>query len=264
MRDEAGLRVAIVDDEPPARKVVRSALERDPTVEIVAECGDGEEAVEAILGLRPDVVFLDVQMPGLDGFDVIEQVGFDEMPAVVFVTAYDRYSLRAFEVHALDYVLKPFEPARLRNALRHVRKHIGGGEARENLATLLGELRAGAERADVAPGNVGPARRFMVKKARDRFTFIAAEDIDWIGAQRNYVQLHVAGEMHLFPSTLKDMLHRLDPSMFVQIHRSTIVNLDRVREVQPWFSGDYVAILEDGHQLRVSRNYRDNLLRPTS
>jgi len=264
MTDDAHpIRAVIVDDEPLARDCVRIALEGHPEVEIVAECVNGEEAIAAIRDLRPDLVFLDVQMPGLDGFDVIEEVGVEAMPVVVFVTAYDEHALKAFEIHAVDYVLKPFDDARFADSVRHACERIRQADADALASRLHGVLRElpGPLRHDGEVG--GWARRIMVRE-RDRIRFVPVDDIDWLEGAGNYVRIHAAGDSHLVRATLTGLAERLDPARFVRIHRSTVVNLDRIREVQPWAGGDYVAILHDGETLKVSRGYREELLRPLS
>ena len=267
------VRVAIVDDEPPARGRMRTALSRMAEVEIVAECGDGVEAAEMILGLRPDLVLLDVQMPGLDGFGVVDRIGPAAMPAVVFVTAYDQFALKAFEVHALDYVLKPFDRGRLQEAVIRVVEHIRTrrvGEAGARLAALLAALLAdlqppaanrGTPRMPALRAAANYAARILVREG-EGLGFVETERVDWLEAAGNYVRLHVGAKAHLVRATLSGILESLDPARFVRIHRSTIVNLDRVREIQPWVGGDYLVILKDGRQLRVSRNFRDDLLKP--
>jgi two-component system LytT family response regulator len=251
------VRTLIVDDEPLARDCVRLALAGED-VTVVGECGDGDGAVAAIRRLAPDLVFLDVQMPGLDGFDVVARVGPARMPPVVFVTAYDEHALRAFQVHALDYVLKPFDDERLRQALAHARRFVDldGATLARRLAALLAEH----------PGEPGAPRHFVTRftvKRDDRIQFVPAAEVDWFEAAGNRVVLHVGEHTFAIRATLRSVLEGLDPASFARIHRSTIVNVDRIREVQPWFGGDYVAILRDGRKLRVSRNYRDDLLRPT-
>lgn len=248
------LRVIIVDDEPLARDCVRLALQNEPGVEVVAECRDGESAVTAIRAQAPDLVFLDVQMPGLDGFDVIAEVGPEAMPAVIFVTAYDDHALRAFEVHALDYLLKPFDDARFAAAWGHAREQLAEGSSRRlagALRQLLEEQESGRERAT----------RLMVR-SQGRIRLVRVEDVDWFEGTGNYVRLHVGDTTHLIRASLGGLEARLDPTRFMRIHRSTIVNLDRIREIQPWGGGAYVAILRDGQRLRVSRGYREALLRP--
>jgi two-component system LytT family response regulator len=253
------LRVLIVDDEPLARDSVRLVLERIEHVKIVGECGDGESAVRAIRARDPDLVVLDVQMPGLDGFGVIERIGTADMPPVVFITAYDQHAVRAFGVHALDYVLKPFDDARLVDALDRVRARLAGerdGETARALTALL------AERIPPPGAYAGYAQRIMVTADHDRIRFVRADAIAYLQADANYVVVHADGE-HRVRITLAGLLKQLDPRRFVRIHRSTVVNLDYIRELQPWYSGDYVAILHDGTQLKVSRRYRRGLLRTT-
>lgn len=254
------IRAIIVDDEPLARDSVRLALERAGDIDVVAECGDGAAAAQAIATYDPDLVFLDVQMPGLDGFDVIERVGLDRMPPVVFVTAFDEYALRAFEVHALDYVLKPFDDARLADVVARVRERLSGEGSREAVRALAGVLR---ELREQPPAAGGYAHRLMVE-ADERIRFVPVSAVEFLEAERNYVLVHAGGERHRVRATLTALLEQLDPRHFVRIHRSTVVNVEHIQEVQPWFGGDYVAILRGGRRLKVSRRYRDQLLRRTS
>jgi two-component system LytT family response regulator len=264
------LRVLVVDDEPLARDCVRLALGKLPDVVVAGECAGGEEAVRAIAECRPDVVLLDVQMPGLDGFGVVERVGPDRMPPVVFVTAYDAHALRAFRVHALDYVLKPFDDARLAEVMAYVRARLTARRDEalgRQLGALLAERLAAREPDDDggaaahlrAPS--GHVTRFCVSEG-GRARFVPAAAVDWIDADGNYVRLHVGAEQHRLRATLRAVAAELDPRQFVQIHRSTIVNIDRIRELQPWFGGDYVALLTSGVRLRVSRSRAPTLLRP--
>jgi two-component system LytT family response regulator len=255
--------VLIVDDEPLARDCVRLALRGAPGVEILDDCRDGTEAVRAIGRVRPDVVFLDVQMPGADGFSVIEQIGAEQMPAVVFVTAYDTHAIRAFEVHALDYVLKPFENVRLLEALERARDRVRSkhdGVLARQLAALVADWSKDDPRrqTQVARQHV---ERFTVRHD-DRIQFVDADDVDWIEAEGNYAVLHAGVDLHRIRLTLQAIERQLDPRRFARIHRSTIVNLARVREIQPWFGGDYIAILHGGRKLRVSRTRAGPLLRP--
>jgi len=253
------LRALIVDDEPLARDCVRLALDNEDDIEVIAECADGDEAIAAIDELEPDVVFLDVQMPGTTGFDVVQTIGPSEMPAVVFVTAFDEHALRAFEVHALDYVLKPFDDERFADAVEHARRTIRGRREEESFRRGLSAL------LDEVGGRGGGERRFATRlmvRLRDRIHFVRTEDVDWFEAAGNYVRLHAGDKSHLIRSTMSALEEQLDPTRFVRIHRSTIVNLDRIKEVQPWAGGDYLAILKDGRQLKISRGYRDALLRP--
>jgi two-component system LytT family response regulator len=245
------VRVLIVDDEPLARDGVRLHLELEPDFEVVGEAGSGEEAVALIQELVPDVVFLDVQMSGIDGFGVVEAIGAERMPITVFVTAYDQFALKAFEAHALDYLLKPFDAERFRKGIERVRAqlralHKEGVEAQ--LAALLDELRGKREYLE----------RIVVRSG-GRILILRVEDIDWLEAASNYVRIHASGRQYLLRETMSNLEARLDPAQFVRIHRSTMVRLERIRELEPLFQGDYVLILEDGTRLTSSRGYRDRL-----
>jgi two-component system LytT family response regulator len=263
MVDES-VRVVIADDEPLARDCIRLALRDEPGIEILAECADGAEAVAAIRELAPDLVFLDVQMPTLDGFGVVETIGPERMPPVVFVTAYDAHALRAFALHAVDYVLKPFDDRRFGDTLAHARLQLRRereSELGRRLAALLREFGPTQGRpAEPAPAY---ATRMLVRRG-DRMKFVPTDDVDWFESAGNYVRLHTGGDTELVRGTLAGLAVQLDPTRFVRIHRSTIVNVSRIREVQPWFGGDYTATLVDGTELRVSRHYRDALLKPVS
>jgi two-component system LytT family response regulator len=265
MPDESRpVRVLVVDDEPLARDCVTIALRDAPHVEVVGTCGDGASAVEALASLAPDVVFLDVRMPGLDGFEVVARAAVDPPPIVVFVTAYDAHAVRAFEASAIDYVLKPFENARLLAALERARARLEerrGGAVARRLAEAFALLRGESPAAD--PPAAGPQRirRFTVRDD-ERTRFVPVEDVDWIGVDGNYAVLHVAAATHRLRATLHALAQVLDPQEFAQVHRSCIVNLARVRELQPWFGGDWVAILADGTRIRVSRTYAPALLKP--
>lgn len=255
--DELMLRVVLVDDERPAREYMRSVLGEVPSLLVVSECPDGPTAIDAIRREAPDLVLLDVQMPEMSGFDVIAAVGVDAMPEVVFVTAHDEYALQAFEVHALDYVLKPFTPARLLDAVSQAQRRItraGDDALGQRLAALL------AERTTAQAATESRWASRLTVRTGERIHFVRVADIEWIEAARNYVWLHAGTARYAVRIPLGALEHRLDPAQFVRIHRSAIVNLDRVREVQAWVGGEYVAILEDGRTLRVSRGYRDALL----
>ena len=242
------IRTLIVDDEPLARARVRELLGGQPDVEVMGECGNGREAIAAIRSRHPDLVFLDVQMPEVGGFGVLEALEPAQSPAVVFVTAFDEFAVRAFEVHALDYLLKPFDEDRFGEALRRAKDHVLGnsnGDLHDRLLALIEHLRSGERYVD----------RLLVK-ASGRVLFLKTEDIDWIEAAGNYVRLHVGRESHLLRETMNTIETKLDPARFLRIHRSTIVNLDRIKEMQPWFSGEYVVLLKDGTELTLSQGYR--------
>ena len=253
------LRALIVDDERLARERLRELLASDPDVDIIGECGNGDDAVTAIAHDRPDLVLLDIQMPELDGFGVVRAVGVEDMPAVVFVTAHDEHAVAAFEVHAVDYVLKPVDPDRFAEAVRRAKRRIAtapGGAARdddrdlrERLAALVAEVSAA-----VVPGSA-PTGRLAIK-GEGRVVFVRIADVDWVEAMDNYVRLHVGRDVHVMRETLSNLETRLAGSTFLRIHRSSIVNIDRIREVQPWFAGDYVVILTDGTKLTTGRRYR--------
>jgi two-component system LytT family response regulator len=255
------MRALVVDDEPLAREGIRLCLAEEPEVEIVGEAGNGEDAVEAISWLAPDLVFLDVQMPGMDGFEVIDRVGVESMPATIFVTTFEQHALRAFEVHAADYVLKPLQPRRLLGSVRHVRSRMGATaeERAPRLEAVVRELRRPA--AAEAEGAGGYISWIRVSE-RDAFFLVGVEDVDWLEAEGNYIRVHSGGRSHLVRGVLGSVAERLDPSRFVRIHRSTILNVKRLKRVRPWFGGQHVAVLNDGTELRVSRTYRDLLLRP--
>jgi two-component system LytT family response regulator len=244
-------RVLIVDDEPLARERLRMLLAGEPAMAVVGEAADARSAADAIRALMPDLVFLDVQLPGATGFDVIESVSAEKMPFVVFVTAYDRYALRAFDVHALDYLLKPFDRERFRQALARARQQIErreGGDLEQRLLAIVKDLKPAPNRVD----------RFVVK-AGGRVFFVRNDEIDWVEAAGNYVKLHVGTESHLLRETMHSVESRLDPELFFRIHRSHIVNIERIRELQPWFNGEYVVFLKNGTRLTLSRGYREKL-----
>lgn len=243
------LRALIVDDEPLARRRLKTLLKDEEGIEIVGEAGDGAAAVAAIGRLRPNVVFLDVQMPGMDGFDVIGALSPPLCPAVVFVTAYDQYALEAFNVHAADYLLKPFDRKRLRQALARVRALAAGDPhaAAARVLNLVAEVRA-----------TRSLERIVIKSA-NRVYFVRAADIDRIEAAGHYLTLHAGREEHVMRGTIREIAARLDPDRFVRVHRSTIVNLDRIKELIPWFHGEYVIVLRDGTRVTSSRGYSDRL-----
>src|SRR5689334_1968597 len=249
--DPTKIRALIVDDEPLARRRIRSLLAHDSSVDVIGECSDGLKAVTAISELTPDLVFLDVQMPAMDGFEVIQTIGPEQMPTVIFVTAYDQYALKAFEVNALDYLLKPFDRSRFQKTLERAKTMITrlqNGDVNHQLLSLLADLRR----------EQGTLDRFIIKSG-GRVVFLRVEEIDWMRTVGNYVRLQVGRDSHLMRETMTAMEAKLNPDRFMRIHRSTIVNLDRVREVQPWAKGEYVVIMRDGTRLIMSRRYRERL-----
>jgi two-component system LytT family response regulator len=226
-------------------------LAGDTEIEIIGECANGAEAVAAVQSLRPDLMLLDVQMPQVDGFAVLKALGSGYLPPVIFVTAFDRYAIRAFEVHALDYLLKPFDRERLAAAIEHAKAQIRGardGHLDQRILSLLKQIEAGSKYLER-----------LVVKSGGRVFFLLTADIDWIEAEGNYVNVHTARKSHLMRESISGLEAQLDPKEFIRIHRSTIVNLRRIKELQPWSHGEYHVILQDGTELTLSRNYRDNL-----
>lgn len=246
------IRTLIVDDEPLARDRVKRFLRDEQDIELIGECGDGNAAVDAIKEKKPDLVFLDIQMPEKTGFEVIRSLSGKSLPTIIFVTAYDHYALQAFDVHALDYLLKPFTRERIHKAVARAREQIEsrrGGAMDERLIALLSDLKQ--------------EKRYLerlVVKTTGRVFFLKADEIDWIEAAGNYVKLHSGRESHMIRETMNGIEAKLDPDKFLRIHRSTVVHIDRIKELHPMFSGDYAVILRDGTELALSRNYRERFL----
>lgn len=251
--DAMPIRTLIVDDEPLAREGLRLRLAAEPDVTVLGECGTGHEAVAAIRREAPDLLLLDVQMPGLDGFDVLARIGPERMPLVIFVTAYDEHALRAFEVHALDYLLKPIDENRLAEALERARRQF----QQQHLDHLNHRLRALLETMQPPLPNKPPLDRLIVK-SHGRVVFLPIEEVDWIEAAGDYVKLHAGEKAHLLRETMTHLAEQL-PAHFQRIHRSTIVNLHRVRELRSRDHGEYAVHLHDGTRLKLSRSYRDAL-----
>jgi two-component system LytT family response regulator len=251
-RTAHGIRALIVDDEPLARRGIRARLARFTDFEIAGECGNGRDAITAIATLAPDLVFLDVQMPGTDGFAVVRGVGAERMPMVVFVTAHDAHALRAFDVHALDYLLKPIDDDRFAEAIERVRRRATEREESalgRRLASLLstvGEVRQ-------APRRDG---RLAIKD-RGRVVLLSEGEVDWVEAEGDYVRVHANGQRYLLRETMAAMETRLDTARFARIHRSALVNLARVRELRPHGTRDSMVVLSDGTQLKLGRSYRE-------
>lgn len=248
------IRTLIVDDEPLAREGLRVRLGLERDIDLIGEAADGPDAVDLIRRELPDLVLLDVQMPGMDGFEVLSRVADDCLPSIIFVTAHDRYALKAFEVHAVDYLLKPLDGGRLREAVDRVRRAVAMGQSapREGLVNLLTSREKRPE--------PGYARRWAVREG-EHFVLLRAEEVDWIEAAANYVRFHARGKVYLLRGTMAALEETLDSRRFTRIHRSTIVNLDRVREIRPEWHGDYDVVLTTGDVLRLGRRYRDGLLK---
>lgn len=245
------LRILIVDDERPARRKIREYLGEEADIGEIAEAANGVEAQQLIDRFRPDLVFLDIQMPGKNGFEVIEAVGAAAMPAVIFVTAYDQYAIAAFEVQAIDYLLKPFDRERFGQALARARRQR---LVAENDPAALSRLLAAIQQSQSYPD------RIMISQD-GRLHFVKTAEIRYIAAAEKYVLIHTKTGKHLLRETMNRLEERLDPGKFVRIHRSHIVNLDYIREMQPWSHGDYIAILHGGEELVVSRRFRGRLFR---
>ena len=251
MTDATRIRALVVDDEPLARAMIREMLESDSEVEIVGECTNGREAVEAIKASAPDIVFLDIQMPEIGGFEVLESLDPSAHPYVIFVTAYDQYAVRAFEVHALDYLLKPFDRERFEGAWQRAKSQIKldrTSRRDQDIIALLEELKAGPRYLE----------RLVIKNG-GRVFFLHVQDVHCIEAEGNYVRVYDNQKGYLLRETISSLEEQLDPKQFLRIHRSAIVKIDRIKEMQPWFHGEYRIIMENGKQLALSRNYRANL-----
>ncbi len=253
------IRTLIVDDEPLGRSLVRRLLSEDPSFETIGECADGAEALATITRAAPDLVFLDVQMPQMDGFEVLANLPKIRVPLIIFVTAFDEFALKAFEAHALDYLLKPIADDRFSEALERAKTFLAGKQPN-----------AFGDRLEALVRELAPPSRYMSRLAVEsegRFIFLKSCEIDWVEAAGNYVNLHVGKQSYFFRGRISEFAKRLSPEQFFRIHRSTIVNLDRVREFQPLFKGEGLVVLKDGSQLAASRSCSHSLqkfLRPNS
>lgn len=248
----------IVDDEPLARRNIRLLLKDDAEIEIIGEAASGREALALIKKHSPDLVFLDIQMPELDGFGVLESIEAARLPAIVFVTAFDQYALKAFEFHALDYLLKPFDDARFEKALRQAKLQVGQRELKDlsqRLVALLGGREDNATAVSPPPQYLS---RLLIKSS-GRVFFLKTDEIDYVRAEDYYVKLHVGRKGHLLRETMNEMETKLDPAKFLRIHRSTIVNIERIRELQQHFNGEYIVVLHDGTEHKLSRSRREQL-----
>ncbi len=241
------LKVLIVDDEPIARKGIRRLLEKEPDIEIIGECSDGLEAVERINDKKPDIVFLDIQMPELDGFGVLEALEPSQIPVIIFITAFDEFALKAFEVHALDYLLKPVKAEKFQHAIQRARAILQfkqTDQLRKQLESMVNYVSAKKQYVE----------RLIVKDVKG-ILIVPATDVDWFEAYGDYIRLHTKGKKHLIRKTMNEMDESLNPEFFARIHRSAIVQISRVKKLQPLNNGDYVTFLEDGTQLSLSRTY---------
>jgi len=257
--------VLVADDEPLARRRILRLLRAEPGVDVVAECKGGLSAVEQIRTRNPDLVFLDIQMPDLDGFGVIAEVGPERMPSVVFVTAFDQYALRAFEVHALDYLLKPFEADRFHTTLVRARAHLSPSRdvaypGEDRLRRLLSEVLGGGREPEIGQRTTSPYFERVAVKTDGATRILQIADVDWFETDGNYVRVHVGKATYLIRSTANRLQEELDPRRFARIHRRFLVNVDRVVGLEPWFGGDAIVLLRDGSKLRLSRNYREGFL----
>ncbi len=248
----------VVDDEPIARQAILRLLRDDPEIELLGECGDGVSAVEAIRHQSPDLVFLDIQMPALNGMDVVARIGAERMPATVFVTAFEQYAVRAFEANAVDYLVKPFSRERFADTLRRVKTRLSAGEgvSAEASTRILRALDALRQRDDYL-------QRLPVR-IDEHVTFIDVDDIVWIKASGNSVQVHLAGGVHEMRETMNTLVARLDPRHFARVHRSAIINVRRVQAIHPWFNGYHVVTMDTGQKLRMSRYQHETFLRLVS
>jgi two-component system LytT family response regulator len=251
MKNGRKIRAVIVDDEPLARRRIRRMLAADTEIEIIEDCSNGREAIKAIGKQTPDLVFLDVQMPEVDGFAVLQAISPEKMPLVIFVTAFDRYAIKAFEVYALDYLLKPFDRQRFEKSLQRAKSRLmseRAGDLGQRALSLLEELKARSSHIE----------RLVIKSGGRAF-FLKIDEIDWIEAEGKYVRLHVGKESYLLREAISSLEAQLDPKRFPRIHRSSIVNIERIRELQPWFHNEYRVILRDGTELMLSRSFRKKL-----
>jgi two-component system, LytTR family, response regulator len=263
------IRALIVDDESLAREALLVMLNDDPGIEVIAECRNGKEAVTAIREQSPDVVFLDIQMPEMDGFQVVEAVGATRMPVTIFVTAYDKHALRAFEAHALDYLLKPFDHERFNSALQRAKTFLRQqklGEISESLFAMLQDLKLKTGESPSETDNRNPQRAAhkepidrVVIKSGGRIYFLKIEEIDWVEGAGDYLSLHSGDQTHLIRETMGNFHAKLDAQKFLRIHRSTLVNIERIKDIQPLFKGDYIITLTSGIRLKASRGYRREL-----
>lgn len=251
------LRTIIVDDEPLALNLLRAKLNKVPEIEIIAECKNGREAIDKTMDLAPDLLFLDIQMPGVDGFGVIKKLQSDIVPLVIFTTAFEQYALDAFDVHAVDYILKPIDEERINRAIQRAIVRFETEEETEHKSRIIGAIDSINERENSASTNKGNLEHKIIIKDRDDITLLKQTDIEWVDAAGDYCCVHAQGVTHIKRSTLKNLLDDLDPSIFKRVHRSTIVNLNYIQKVIPHTKGEYFLKLGEYDQVKVSRNYRE-------
>ena len=258
------LRAIVVDDEGLARRGLKIRLDQIGGVDVIAECKNGREAIASISAEQPDVVFLDIQMPGMDGFDVVRELQADNMPMIVFVTAFDHYAVHAFDVHAIDYVLKPVEEDRLRAAVNKARHQLDrqrGSNSKQQLLELImnmtGKSEMGIDALVEAGGQSFPEK--LTIKDGDQITIVPVVEIDWVDAAGDYMCVHARGETYVMRVTMKDLEKQLDPSVFQRIHRSTLININRVVKLISHINGEFFVTLESGARLKMSRTYKDKL-----
>jgi two-component system LytT family response regulator len=252
MRNEtmpAVIRTVIADDEPLARNKLRILLDSEAGIQIVAECRNGTETIAAVRTHKPDLLFLDIQMPDADGFEVLSALSTEEMPVTIFTTAYDQFAIKAFEAHALDYLLKPFDQGRLHHCIERARAEFLKSQDSQLAHRILDAL---------AKGRASTDRRLVIK-AGGRVVFIDVDEIHWVEAAANYVKLNMGKESYLLREAIGHVSERLDPEQFIRIHRSTIVNVQKIKELQPCNSGEYIVVLKSGKELSCSRGYRAGL-----
>jgi two-component system LytT family response regulator len=245
------IRAIISDDEPHAREILKEYLASDPEVEVIAECGDGASTIAEVRRLQPDLLFLDIEMPEGNGLEVMEEIGSDILPAIVFVTAYDEYAIKAFELHAVEFLVKPFDLERFKSALAHAKLQA---IARDPLNAIKAIRQAMQKR----PGSHYPER--LGVRENGRVVILDVREIDWIEADGNNLKLHMGNTVHAMRETMRDLEEKLDPEKFARIHRSTIVNVAKIQDLQPWFTGEYIVRLKNGRELTMTRRYRDRLL----
>ena len=246
------IRLLIVDDEPLARAGVRRLLEHDDVIQVIGECEDGAEAVVAILDQQPDAVLLDIKMPEMNGLDVVRTIGVARMPLTVFITAYDEHALRAFELHAVDYLLKPFDDERFAQTIQRIKSEIQTRAAARLSEKLLNVLQ------DTQPKGGRYLNRIVVR-TDGRTLLLKTADVEWIEAADYYARIHAAGKSHLLRETMNELESKLDPEVFFRVHRSAIVNLEKVKEIQPYTRGEHVVIMNGGAKVRLSRGRREKL-----